>query len=471
VFFFPHALFGAISLAALAGIYIYRSRLRRKPVPSLMLWRRTTLPREGGIRRDVLRLPPLFFLELAALASLVLAAAAPLVRRDNPFPLNIYISDSPSMYAVGSDGRNPLQRAEPVITSAARKRPVHRVTTPLPPSLRHDEDALIISDRLPPPGYDRPPIAEWRAVGEALPNSAITFASRSPNPDGTESVLVEVRAFCSGDAVRRLTITTTPDIFTHDIPLDSAGRGTLRLTLPPDTPSFTVRIPADALASDNTAPLPASTSRKITASVSITDAPLNRAVINALDATGAVILSDAKPDILIHDATSFAIHNSQFTINFHAPLAARWSRGPYLSTSSPFLDGVSFEGVAWETGTNSLPGRPVVFAGNTPVIASERDALHFLASHASSPFFRSASWPALVYNIIDSRVTAKHGPLPVHRSDPAVSDLRDCTKQTPNPSISQFHNFTTSQFSLAWLAGLLALALLTAHHFVITRQT
>ena len=79
IFAFPSALLGSIAIVGLVATYLYRSRFRKKPVSSLMLWRQTALPNEGGIRRDRLRLPWIFYLELAILAALVLAAAALLV--------------------------------------------------------------------------------------------------------------------------------------------------------------------------------------------------------------------------------------------------------------------------------------------------------------------------------------------------------------------------------------------------------
>src|SRR5207237_8418944 len=75
VFVTPWALAGLLALPALAAIYYLRTRFRRQPVSSLMLWLHQREAREGGLRVQRLQTPLVFFLELAALPLLPLAAA------------------------------------------------------------------------------------------------------------------------------------------------------------------------------------------------------------------------------------------------------------------------------------------------------------------------------------------------------------------------------------------------------------
>ena len=69
----PLAFWGLLALPVLIGIYWLRTRHRRYPVSSLMLWLDPQESRRGGTRIDRLITPLLFFLELLTLALLVLA--------------------------------------------------------------------------------------------------------------------------------------------------------------------------------------------------------------------------------------------------------------------------------------------------------------------------------------------------------------------------------------------------------------
>src|SRR5947209_17625562 len=92
------AIAAAAAATALTAIYLLRNRFRRRPVSSLMLWREAREAREGGARVRRLHVPLLFFLEMAALAMLCLAAAEPHVRlRQGARPLVVVLDDSFSM--------------------------------------------------------------------------------------------------------------------------------------------------------------------------------------------------------------------------------------------------------------------------------------------------------------------------------------------------------------------------------------
>ncbi len=105
----PMAFWGLLALPVLVGIYWLRTRHRRYPVSSLMLWLDPQESRQGGTRIDRLRTPLLFFLELIALTLLALAAADPhLPLRESVRPLIVILDDSFSMQAGGE--RLPRRR-------------------------------------------------------------------------------------------------------------------------------------------------------------------------------------------------------------------------------------------------------------------------------------------------------------------------------------------------------------------------
>ena len=113
IFVSPLAFVGLLALPALAAIYLLRNRHRRQPVSSLLLWLDPRESRDGGTRLRRLRTPLLFFLELAFLLLLVLAAAGPHVHRsEGARPLVVVLDDSFSMLAGDDDSaRNRAVKA------------------------------------------------------------------------------------------------------------------------------------------------------------------------------------------------------------------------------------------------------------------------------------------------------------------------------------------------------------------------
>ena len=95
----PLFLWGSASLAGLALIYMLRMRSRRKVVSSLLLWVDRRTADTGGRIWQKMRTPLLFFVELLALALLVLAAADPLWPRAGRLPVVVVLDNSFSMRA------------------------------------------------------------------------------------------------------------------------------------------------------------------------------------------------------------------------------------------------------------------------------------------------------------------------------------------------------------------------------------
>ena len=109
-FTLPLGFLSLLAIPGLVAIYLLRTRSRRYPVSSLMLWANQQQARQGGLRVERLQTPLLFFLELLAIILLALAAAAPIIRTmRGSMPLMVVLDDSFSMLA-GAD-ETPKSRA------------------------------------------------------------------------------------------------------------------------------------------------------------------------------------------------------------------------------------------------------------------------------------------------------------------------------------------------------------------------
>lgn len=128
VFGLPLMLVGLAALPALAGIYWLRTRFRRQPVSSLMLWRSVVEAQGGGRKKSRFQTPLALLLELLVIALLVVAATAPRVLRPGQtVAVTVVLDDSYSMTAVGSDGRTARDRAVALLEQELGRLPAYAV--------------------------------------------------------------------------------------------------------------------------------------------------------------------------------------------------------------------------------------------------------------------------------------------------------------------------------------------------------
>src|SRR5438876_10297452 len=107
----PWALAALAALPALAALYWLRNTWREVPVSSLIFWMHQSESQASGLRMRRLQTPLLFFLEIAALLLLALAATGPRVDTgQGRWPLVVVLDDSFSMQAGGEDSARHLAR-------------------------------------------------------------------------------------------------------------------------------------------------------------------------------------------------------------------------------------------------------------------------------------------------------------------------------------------------------------------------
>lgn len=460
LFAFPYAWLGAAALAGLVAVYLFRNRFRQRPVSSLMLWRQVVRPRQGGLRRDTLSLPPLFYLELAALAALVVAAAAPHVLRPSLGALTVVFDASASMSARDAEGVTAQDRAAQALRREVARRRYVRVRLlaagadgPEPVAVTHPslaasrlsripcvggadtlaqtlaragevsgpgDELLVLTDHPPPASWDAGLRARWLAVGRPRENVAVTYADRSWREDGTEALLVEVTGF--GLARGGVTVTVgTPGraaapLSVRQVALAEAKPSRWVVALPPGAGDVEVALPEDALAADNRVRLLSQKPRRVAVDVRVKNAALADAVRRAALATGRVALEPERPQLVITDGSSAAEGAPYWQVALCAADAPRLVRGPYLTDHAhPLLEGVSLEGLVWAVGTNTLAGRGLAFAGASPLVTVEASArrmpvVRLLAAAPEATLFQSAAWPVFVWNVVEACAAAQPGP-------------------------------------------------------------
>ena len=346
-FLFPYALLGLAAVGGLVAAYLLRARFRRKPVSALFLWSGVAPAAGAGRRRDRLRTPPPFFLELAALVCLALAAASPFVRRGAPPAPTLVLDDSASMSARDPAGATPASRAAAELPRLLRDAPFVRVVLashPAPQSLgllpRAEalallrdparfaapgdslDSAVALAERLRAPGgeilvvTDRapvrplPPGSRHLAFGRPLPNAALS-ARRALASDGSESLLLSLRRFPASTEPLRVSVEglkveelkveklkgdssqdATPSTSSTSFNLSTAEAKAV--PLPPGCPTLRVSIPDDALSLDNEATLPTAVPPPVPVVFDLSDPALLSLARRAVEATG--LAADPTPE-------------------------------------------------------------------------------------------------------------------------------------------------------------------------------
>ena len=521
----PLFLLGLLALGVHLALYCLRTRHPPRPVSSLMLWRGATRTSSEGRSLRIPRLPPLFFLEMLALAALAIAAATPFFRRGGSPAPTVVLDPSLSMSARASNGETFHNRAADALRRELRhgRPPFVRLIAADPDAprlvglLSPDEavayvrdpahftagsdtlpGALRLADRLRAPGspilcltdHDIPGLdlpAETRllAFGEPLPNASIAYASRAPSEAGADALLVRVRCSPAVSTPPVLSLSangespTIGGVHPDPVPRASGPREdfTYRAVLPPGTGTISLSLPADALAADNTLELDAPDLPTVPIALDLSDPALSNCVVRAVRATGLgalrpVTVWPGEPgSLLVTDRATVPPPPHDLSILHLVPPGdgRRLSAAPPLvETDHPLLEGLDFSGLAWSVGDTPLPGRPLVSSGITPVLSLERpdaalpaSALHLRAT-ATDPFFRSPAWPSLVWNLLH-RIALDHAAVPpqVHHGT-RESDLSACASATRAGPAAPLSAENSVSLLPTSLAALLVFGLLAA---------
>ena len=469
-FTFPLGFLSLLAITGLVAIYLLRTRSRRYPVSSLMLWVNQQQARQGGLRVERLQAPLLFFLELLAIILIVLAVAAPIIRTaQGAIPLMVVLDDSFSMLAgvdetpksraiVALEEQLAAQRFNPLTN---RRYAVRYVLAGIEPQVLNEaartaEDAiaqleawrclspsadlgaaisfaaelggqkvlmLVLTDE-PPPQILKEDRMQWWAFGIPHSNIAFVNATRtatdsgerclleitnlSPHAGSTELV-VEVKDAAAQKAASPL----------HRSPLEIDPRATRRvfLNLPPETPALRARVGNDVLAIDNEVVLLPQHRKPVLVDVRIQDPRLRSLVESALVSTNRVVSAKTEPELVFLDETAVVDDSAEtWSMRIITEPEALAYLGPFvIDLTHPLTEGLSLDGVVWGAGTKEqLMGTPVITAGNVPLLT---DTELFTGSHEIrlclrpdlSTLQNSPNWPILMWNLLQWRASQTPG--------------------------------------------------------------
>lgn len=470
---------GGALVAALVAIYVLRNRLPSVEVSSLFLWAEAPKTKEGGRKIKRLALPLLFFLELAALVLLTIAAARPFLPLTSAAaPLVVVLDDSFSMRA--GEPESPRDKALRFLAEdldAGRVSSVQVILAGDAPALAgeaaddvralaeiaprwHCADArsdlraaialaletggprariLVVSDHAPEDTLSSPRLV-WRAFGEPRDNLAFVSAVRSTRREG-QRIQLEAANFGTRPLAGTLTIAAGGE--GRETPL-SLGAGETRrvaLAIPDGDAPITATLSGDALAFDNAVTLLPTRPRDIRVALDVSNESLREPIEAALAATDRVRIfggarehlppsppgsgaggehlppspsgrgagGEGLSDLRITDRTITAPLSGSWTLELRRGTDPVALGGPFLvNTTHPLVEGVSLGGVVWGSARGTMPGTPVISAGNTSLVTDEDtgDGGHLLRMSLTpelSTLQRTPAWPALVWNLVEWR--------------------------------------------------------------------
>lgn len=440
----PLALFALACVPALIAVYLLRSRFRRTVVSSVMLWRSLSPPKKGGKKPDRLRFPPIFFLELAVIVLLALAAAKPMILSPGKSrPIAVVLDDSISMRANdnGETFRDKGLRTVEKIVREGRFSPIQLILAGQQPrilaqnartlqeavkslegwkcyapgaDLLHaialaremtEASVLVVTDHAPPEIDER---IRWIAVGKPLPNAGFANAVRS-DKSGKDRCLLEIANF--SDSV--LTTVKTGGL-EEPLNLKPHGKKRLIINLKKRHTEFAAELEHDALAEDNRIVLYPPVTKKAGVMYDFADDKMKTAVQKAVDAAGT---AKGGADILFTDMEAFSAGPGCWEVRFISGKKNKLYSGPFVADHAhPLLKGVSLDGVIWGADAGKeIPGHPIISVGNIPVFTEitfpyGKRRIRIRLNPEFSTLQKTPAWPGLIWNLLDMRIAEMPGP-------------------------------------------------------------
>ncbi len=454
---YPLALIALAAVPALAAIYFLRNRYRRHTVSSLIFWRAQARVKEGGMKRDRLQLPWVFFLELLTLLLLVCAATGPRWQTPRTVrPLIVVLDNSLSMRA-GLPAEQPRRLAEAALKNLLHERRFRSVRAilagPAPrmapgsgeipgavndltaawtcqePNAaldqaivlateigRREADILVLTDHDPANPLTQNSRVRWLAFGRKRPNHAFVNARRSPYLQ-EDRCLFEVANFSPDSRQVVLSVRHgSNEVRQTDLNLMPGQIEKVIMNVPAQGWPMEATLSDDALAEDNRVILAPPVRKKVRVKTSLSDPVAARLVDRALTASGLRAPVNEPPEMIIHQSSQKVMEPEAWDLRLIQETPAATYTGPFvLDSSHPLGAGLNLDGVIWSgPATHRAGGVPIISAGNIPLLTSDEDALgrHHLSLAIDldrSTLATSPNWPVLFWNLLSWRIAESPG--------------------------------------------------------------
>ena len=458
-FAFPLAFFALLAVPALVAIYWLRSRHKRQPVSTLMLWMDQREAREGGLLLHRLQTPLLFFLELLTILFLILAAAGPAITANQGSrSLVVVLDDSFSMLA-GSNNSSRSRALEAVEKEVrgGRYKSIRLVVAGETPQLIGDEAGeldtslrkewkclspsadldeaiafafalglnrariLVVTDR-PPDEAPTEGQLEWWAFGSPKRNIAFVNATRTLRDD-QERCLFEIANLSGIIAKTDLVIEggesddQSQELRRSTIEIGPNETRRVLLKLKPSARHLRARVDDDDLEIDNRIVLLPETKKQVRVDLRFQSDTLKSLVEKAVSATGSVVLTATDPELVFTDQSEEETSaRDAWVLRFVADGDAQSYMGPFvLNRTHPLAEGLSLDGVVWGAGKTTPPSTTaVITAGNIPLLTDVerpggRHDLRLRLRPDLSTLQDTPNWPILIWNLIDWRAASAPG--------------------------------------------------------------
>ena len=422
MFINPIGLIALIAVPAVVGLHLFRRRHETRVVSATFLWDGQDKKSRAGRRREPLLQSLSFWLELLAALCLALAIAGirgcGIGSSDHAV---VVLDGSASMAAVEGDARDEARsivEALPrsgratvlvsgpdpqVLAGAALEAEALAALAGWEPGRANHELAqggaiTLVTDRFSPD--DWPPEVGLVALGEARDNLGITRSSRVPAGDA-DVVFVEVTSFAGVRTAATLQVLEGETVVAEEpLILPILGRQTASWTLPPGTGAVTVLLDVDdALDIDDRVELAPAARREVTVAVDLAPElaePLGVQGLRLEELFQDVRVVEAGADLTLGGTGDWSV---QF-----ADDRAGAVLGPFLvDRGHPAMDGLTLEGVIWTHGADEPSGRPLVSAGDRPLVTQDGTTFHVDLDPFASTLHRSPDWPILLSNLIELR--------------------------------------------------------------------
>lgn len=462
---------GILFWGLILALYFFKRRNKERKVSALFLWKNPSKLSGGGRRLTWMERNILMLLELLAAALLLCTAAIPsCTAYMEATPIIVLLDNSASMdrdkirKAVADDlqktlllhypyrvsfvlsGNHPYLAAseltkESVILDWIKDWiPAQDVHDPLKSfalaSQLCPKNGIILyyTDHTPPMGPDavaeKPAQIDWRSLGKAEPNYAITMAARKRNYSNfSEEFLIRTANYSEAPAELNVSffegISPAPDakpVLAKSVKLAPGESSNLALSYPRMSPHpFTVRIsPGGALRFDDETVLLSDARPPLkTALVFQSGSPFLPIMEKTLDVfrPEVQLTSEKNADLIFSDTLTGSNDPRAWKLLFLGgdPKTANTLHGPFIAESGhPLLRDLPIQHVRWAVsktvGKNNQGILPLVSCSDLPLISegalpghTKSYVMNYIPDRSN--LHKTILWPLMIRNLIDYRIT------------------------------------------------------------------